>query len=59
MENSLKSINDIAVLLNVEVSTIYSWVHTRRIPYYKLGRLIKFSPKDIERWLQEKKVMER
>ena len=56
MKDSFKNINDIAALLGVKVATIYAWVHTKQIPYYKIGRLVKFDLEQIEKWVQEKRV---
>lgn len=50
------SIDEISNYLDVEVSTVYAWVHTRQIPYYKIGRLVKFKLKEIEQWVDEKRV---
>ena len=50
---------DIAELsrqLGVTINTLYSWVNQRRIPYVKVGRLVKFDQKDIEAWIAERKV---
>lgn len=53
----LKGINEISIYLDVKVSTVYAWVHTRQIPYYKIGRLVKFNLSEIERWVEGKRVM--
>lgn len=29
--------NEAAALFNIELSTLYSWVHKKKIPYVKLG----------------------
>jgi len=52
----MKDVVEIADLLGVEKSTIYAWVHTRQIPYYKIGRLVKFKMEEIEQWIREKRV---
>jgi excisionase family DNA binding protein len=31
-------------------------VDERRIPYLKVGRLVRFDPVDIDRWLNERRV---
>lgn len=38
----LLKISEAAELLRVEVSTLYQWVHERRIPVVKLGRSVRF-----------------
>ena len=52
----LLSIGELASYLGVKVNTLYSWVHTRRIPYIKVGRLVRFSNKEIDKWLMQFKV---
>ena len=42
--------------IGVKSKTVYSWVHTRQIPHIKVGRLVKFDPQDIEKWIAERKV---
>ena len=52
----LLSIGEAADILGVKVETIYSWVHTKQIPYYKIGRLLKFKWRELEEWIQSKRV---
>ncbi len=51
-------ISEVAELLGVKQSTLYAWVHLRQIPYYKIGRLVKFKKSEIDGWLQQRKVRE-
>lgn len=53
-DNQLQTINDLARILNVPAATIRDWVFKRRIPFRKLGRLIRFHPHDIRKWLDER-----
>ena len=55
MEN-LVGPKEIAEYLNVSINTIYSWVHIRNIPFFKIGRLVKFDLKEIENWKEGMKV---
>ena len=57
MPEPLMGISEVAVYLGVEECTLYKWVHIRKIPYYKVGNLVKFKKDDIERWLSNAKVM--
>jgi len=52
----LLSRKDVAMLLGVEESTIYSWTYRKKIPFIKLGRLIKFRESEIKNWLDTKAV---
>lgn len=44
----------VAEWLNVKESTIRKWVHYGFIPHIKLGRCVRFSEEDIQRWLKER-----
>jgi excisionase family DNA binding protein len=49
MSNSeLLSIPEAAQLLRLQPSTIRSWVLKRKLPYLKLGRLVRLRRADIE-----------
>ena len=41
--------------LNVSVNTIYSWTSMKVIPFYKIGRLVKFDEIEIDKWLEQRK----
>lgn len=59
MSKSLMSIQDTAEKLGVRVNTLYDWIHQRKIPYVKVGRLVKFDLSDIDEWLDKRRVQER
>ena len=42
--------------IGVKTSTIYSWTHGRQIPHVKLGGRVLFDLKDIDKWVDKKKV---
>lgn len=52
MENLL-NIVEVEKLLQVKKSTLRSWVFSKRIPFIKVGRLVRFKQSDIEAWLQK------
>ena len=58
MQTKLLNINELAEYLGIKISTVYSWVNQRKIPYIKVGRLVKFDRVDIDKWLAEQKVPE-
>jgi excisionase family DNA binding protein len=59
VENKLIGITEMAEYLGIRVSTLYSWVSQKRIPYIKLGRLVKFDLRKIDKWLEDKAIEER
>ena len=59
VENKLLNITEMAEYLGITVGTLYAWVSQKRIPYIKLGRLVKFDLRKIDKWLEEKTIKER
>ena len=53
LNHELLTPEEAAEFLSVKLSTIYAWVHQRKIPYLKLGRCLRFSPTVLQRWLEE------
>lgn len=49
-------INQLSEWLKVKKQTIYDWTHKGLIPHLKLGRLLRFDSKEIERWLKSRKT---
>ena len=47
-------VKELAVYLTVAEGTIYDWVCYKKIPYSKLGRLVRFEKSKIDSWLLEK-----
>jgi excisionase family DNA binding protein len=52
----LVGIERLAEELSVSTHTIYAWVAQRRIPFIKVGRLLRFDLDAIERWLGDHSV---
>ena len=50
--------SELAKFLKVSPRTVDNYVSSRRIPYIKLGRLIRFRPADVERALKRYTVEE-
>ena len=44
---------DVARELNVSVRYVYKLISSDRIPYAKLGRLVRFSPVKVIEWLKK------
>ena len=45
-----------ASLLGIKISTLYSWVHQRKIPHRKHGSRLCFCRGDLEKWSNSQKV---
>lgn len=53
VSNRLIGVDDLARTLGVSRHTVYSWVAQRRIPFLKVGRLLRFDVRLIDAWLEE------
>jgi excisionase family DNA binding protein len=58
MERRYLGIGDLAEYLGLTKGTLYVWVCQRRIPYLKIGKLLKFDIIEIEKWLKDKRIKE-
>ncbi|MCL4428144.1 MAG: helix-turn-helix domain-containing protein [Deltaproteobacteria bacterium] len=47
----LVGVEKIAEILDINENTIYDWTATRKIPHYKVGRLVKFDIDAVMDWL--------
>lgn len=46
-KRNLISANEIATVLGIQCQTIYLWVRQKRIPFYRVGRLVKFDEDEV------------
>jgi excisionase family DNA binding protein len=55
--NRLLTIAEAAIVLGVKPQTLYLWVSLRRIPYRKIGRLVRFTESDLEEFISRQKQL--
>ena len=55
-EKNFIDIEELSTALGIKASTLYAWIHRRKIPYYKIGRLVKFKLEEVEEWIQKRHV---
>jgi excisionase family DNA binding protein len=53
---TLLDIDELGTLINIKTATLRKYVALRKIPFVKVGRLVRFSPSEIEQWLTRCKV---
>ena len=53
----LVGIQVVSKYIDVSIDTVYTMVAQRRIPFIKVGRLLKFDLKAIDLWLAQHTVM--
>lgn len=53
LDRPLWDLNDLCSFLKVEKQTVYNWVLVRKIPYYKVGKFLRFNPDLIADWVEK------
>lgn len=53
MSSNLLDIEQAAKLLNVKVSRLRTAILRKEIPYFKVGRLVRFHKDDLDRWIEK------
>lgn len=51
---NLLTYDQLSDLLRVSVKTLRDWVYKRKIPFLKVGKLIRFKRSEIELWITRK-----
>lgn len=46
-------ITELCEKLKIKKATVYDWVYHKRIPFTKIGNLLRFKEELIEKWLEE------
>ena len=47
----LLNVKEVAELIGVKPSTIYQWTHLGFIPHVKVGKLVRFKPDAVMKWI--------
>ena len=53
-EKQLLDTKQAAQFLGISRNTLYEWIIQKKIPYVKVGRLVKFRREHLEKWLEKK-----
>ena len=53
-EKQLLDTKEAAEYLGISKNTLYEWIIQGKVPYIKVGRLVKFRKEDIEAWLKRR-----
>ena len=54
----LLTVDDLSKVLKVSRVWIYKLVSERRIPFYHVEKCVRFSPSEVNEWLEARKNME-
>ena len=57
-EKRFVGINEFSQYLGITKGTLYVWVCQKKIPYLKIGKLVKFDLMEIEEWLKDRRIKE-
>lgn len=52
----LLTLPEVAAYLSVSPKSVRRLVASGRLPHYRLGRVLRFDPADVSRWLTARKV---
>jgi len=47
---------ELAETLGISIETVYAWTSQKKLPYIKLGRLVRFRKDEIDNWLKDKMI---
>ncbi len=53
----LLDVEEVSHYTGLSVHTLYTMVSQRRIPYTKVGRLLRFDPRLLDEWLRQHTVI--
>ena len=47
---------ELSQYLSIAVQTVYEWTSQKKIPFVKLGRLVRFDQQEIDKWMKTQRV---
>jgi excisionase family DNA binding protein len=56
LQNNLMGVDALSHYLNISMCMVYKLVREAKIPFYRIGKLIKFDVKDIDLWKVQMKI---
>ena len=54
--DALLGVGDLAKLLGTSERFVRRLIAERRLPFHKVGKYVRFDPRDVDRWLAENRV---
>ncbi len=54
MSGEVMDVKEVAAYLSISPNTVYKWVDQRRLPFTKVGNLLRFPKPIIDRWLAQR-----
>lgn len=59
MEERWLSVDEIAAHLGISRDTVYKWIVRKQLPGHKVGKLWKFSTREVDEWVRSGGAAER
>ena len=56
LEKRFIGIKECSEYLGIPKGTLYSWTFSRKIPYIKMGKLVKFDLQELDGWIKKRRV---
>jgi excisionase family DNA binding protein len=53
-EKRLINVVEAAEFLGISRYTLYEWTSARKVPFHKVGSLVKFDPQELLSWTKER-----
>ena len=57
IQRRLLAVQEAAYYTGLSVHTLYTMVSQRRVPFVKMGRLVKFDVELVDKWIKQNTVM--
>lgn len=55
---ALVGYREAAQMLGISPRTLEEWVGRREVPFYRIGRLVRFSVTDLGDWIETRRIRE-
>lgn len=56
MSKQYMSLKELSEHFSIPTSTLYRWVNERKLPYYKVGKMLRFDVWEMTQWISAFKV---
>ncbi|MBM3244211.1 MAG: helix-turn-helix domain-containing protein [Candidatus Omnitrophica bacterium] len=50
------SVKELSQYMGISIHTIYLWIQLKKIPYYKIGKIVRFNLREIDAWLEHQHI---
>ncbi|MSR77351.1 MAG: DNA-binding protein [Candidatus Omnitrophica bacterium] len=59
MVNRFLTANEVTGMLQISIVTLRAWTSQKKIPYYKVGRSVRFNLLKLQEWLNQREIKSR